>query len=263
MHDAQTDDYEYRGLLAATWDVWRDDTANWADRLLFLDVIRRYGQPALDVGCATGRLILDFLAHGIDCDGVDISPEMLDITRAKASELGLSPNLYQQPMEALDLPCTYLTILVPSSSFQLLVDETVAREALRRFHQHLQPGGALIMPFFLAWTSDQPLESEWSMIFEKARASEGVTIRRWGNERYDIQAQLFHTKDRFEIEREGQIVYTEDHARSPAGRWYSQAQAVALYEAAGFVNIRVTSEFADTPATDSDTLFCVLGEKPQ
>ncbi len=24
--------YEYSGLLASTWDVWRDDTANWGDR---------------------------------------------------------------------------------------------------------------------------------------------------------------------------------------------------------------------------------------
>ncbi len=44
-------DYDYHGLIASTWDLWRDDTAGWSDRHFYLDVIRRYGQPALDIGC--------------------------------------------------------------------------------------------------------------------------------------------------------------------------------------------------------------------
>lgn len=253
--------YEYRGLLASTWDVWRDDTGNWADRRLFLEMIRRFGQPALDMGCATGRLILDFMAQGIDCDGVDTSPEMLAITRTKAAERGLRPNLYQQRMELLDLPRAYRTLLVPSSSFQLITDAHAAREAMRRFHAHLATGGALIMSFFVVWAPGQPLETDWSLVFEKVRPADGLTVRRWGYERYEPERQLWHSKDRFEIAREGEIIDTECHERSPAGRWYSQAEAVALYETAGFTNVRVTSEFTDALATNCDTLFCVTGEK--
>ena len=76
-------DYDYHGLLASTWDVWRDNTENWSDSLLFLDIVRQYGQPALDVGCGTGRIILDYLSKGIDIDGVDNSPEFLEICRTK------------------------------------------------------------------------------------------------------------------------------------------------------------------------------------
>jgi hypothetical protein len=47
-------------------------------------------------------------------------PEMLAICRAKAEKLGLSPTLYQQNMESLDLPRTYRTILAPSSALQRL-----------------------------------------------------------------------------------------------------------------------------------------------
>ncbi|MCS6846164.1 MAG: class I SAM-dependent methyltransferase [Anaerolineae bacterium] len=253
--------YEYWGLLASTWDLWRDDTANWADRQLFLEVIRRYGEPVLDIGCATGRLILDFLGQGIDCDGVDISPEMLAITHAKAAARGLRPNLYQQHMEALDLLRAYRTILVPSSSFQLITDASAAQEAMRRFYSHLLPGGVLVMPFFLPWQPGQPLEADWSLVFEKARAEDGLKVRRWSYERYEPNVQLWHSKDRFEVVRGDEVIDTENHERSPAGRWYSQAQAVALYEANGFVNVRVTSEFTDAPAAEGDMLFCVWGEK--
>jgi len=91
-----TPDYDYHGLIASTWDLWRDDTANWSDRGFYLDVIRRYGQPAIDIGCGTGRLVLDYAEAGIDIDGVDNSPEMLAICRAKAEKLDLSPMLYEQ-----------------------------------------------------------------------------------------------------------------------------------------------------------------------
>ncbi|MFN8515833.1 MAG: class I SAM-dependent methyltransferase [Chloroflexia bacterium] len=95
-------DYEYRGLMAATWDVLRGDTSRWGDRAAFREVIMRHGQPAIDVGCATGRLLLEYLAEGIDVDGVDVSPEMLDLCREKAAARGLRPTLYQQAMESLE-----------------------------------------------------------------------------------------------------------------------------------------------------------------
>ncbi len=90
--------------------------SRWEDRFFYLKMIEQYGQPVLDVGCATGRLLLDYLQNGIDIDGVDISPEMLALCTEKASKMGLSPALYQQAMENLELPRHYRTILVPSSS---------------------------------------------------------------------------------------------------------------------------------------------------
>lgn len=35
--------------------------------------------------CGTGRLLLDYLAQGIDIDGVDNSPEMLALCRPDAA----------------------------------------------------------------------------------------------------------------------------------------------------------------------------------
>ena len=80
--------YEYSGLMAQAWDLLRGDTSQWSDRFFFLDIIQRYGQPVLDIGCGTGRLLLDYLAQGIDVDGVDNSPQMLALCRQKAAQQG-------------------------------------------------------------------------------------------------------------------------------------------------------------------------------
>ncbi len=149
MAQAVEPDYEYRGLMAQAWDLLRGDTSDWPDRAFYLDLIRESGEPVLDVGCGTGRLLLDYASQGIDIDGVDNSPEMLALCGEKAAAQGLEPSLYQQRMQALELPRRYRTIIVPSSSFQLLTDSDDAREALRRFHDHLEPGGWLAMSFML------------------------------------------------------------------------------------------------------------------
>src|SRR5436190_12223139 len=142
-------DLEYVGLKARAWDPIRGDTSGWADRAFYLELIEELGQPVLDVGCGSGRLLLDFLAAGIDIDGVEISPDMLAILRARSAAAGVdvASRVHQSPMETMALRRAYRVILVPSSSFQLLVDPSDAARAMLRFHDHLEPGGTLVMPW--------------------------------------------------------------------------------------------------------------------
>lgn len=252
--------YEYYGMMAEFWDLIRGDTSQWEDRFFFLDVVKKYGQPVLDVGCGTGRILLDFMQQDIDIDGIDNSPEMLARLRQKAEALGLQPTVYRQEMETLALPRNYQTILVPSSSFQLLLDEKLPPLAIRRFYEHLLPGGVLAMPFMTLWREGDPLESDFTR--EVIRPEDGATVRRWQYARYDPATELEHTIDRYEIVKEGQVVASEEHHQSPATRSYTQEQAVRLYREAGFRDIQVFREFTFTPAGPEDMTFSVLGFKP-
>jgi SAM-dependent methyltransferase len=255
-------DYEYGGLMARFWDLLRGDTSRWADRFFYLDVIAQAGQPVLDVGCGTGRLLLDYMQQGIDVDGMDNSPEMLDLLRQKAAALGLTPQVYLQTMQTLDLPRRYRTILVPSSSFQLLTEPVAAEEALRRFYQHLEPGGVLVMSLFILGVDEhgQPIPEEESTT-EVVRPEDGALIRRWSRSVYDHANQVEDTEDRYEVIVDGVVVASEQRSRARATRGYSQAQASALLQAAGFANVHLTSGFSFTPAVPDDTLFCIFGTR--
>lgn len=255
-------DYEYHSLLASTWDLLRGDTSTWPDRFFYLDIVKTYGQPVLDVGCGTGRLLLDYMQQGIEIDGVDNSPEMLALCRQKGNNLNLQPTLFQQEMATLALPRRYRTIIVPSSSFQLVLQPEQTKQTIQRFYEHLQPGGVLVMPFMIIWEAGDPLQTDWRLIAEVIKPEDGDTVRRWGRTRYEPEIQLEHTEDRYEIVRNDEIIFTENHQRSPATRWYTQAETRVLYEEAGFTNIQFFSQFTQMPASPTDTIFSVLGQKP-
>lgn len=257
-------DYEYRGMLASAWDLLRGDTSQWPDRAFYREVISRYGEPALDVGCGTGRLLLDYLQAGLDVDGVDNSPEMLALCQEKASALGLSPSVYEQQMETLELPRRYRTIFVPSSSFLLLTEKADADNAMLRFHGHLEPGGVLVMPFMVMRRGKTPPHGEWSewhKTGERERPEDGALIRRWQRMKFDDAEQWESTEDRYEVIVADQIVATEEHHRSPAVRWYTQEQSLALYEKAGFADVHAVSNFTWDPAMSGDSIWTVLGTK--
>ncbi len=250
--------YTYRGLIVEYWDLLRGDTSRWSSRPYFLDLIRKSGQPVLDVACGTGRLLLDYAAEGIDIDGVDISPEMIDLCRANAREAGLGPHLYVQAMQELDLPRRYQTILVPSSSFLHLTRPADALEALRRFRTHLLPGGLLSMS--LRIFEPDPAAAEWDLDGEAARP-DGSIVRRWFRCTYDVPRRLQNTDYRYEIINDGQTVASERYTMDADLTWYPLGDALDLLSEAGFVNVHAQSDFTEEPATDEDTSFIVLGTK--
>lgn len=257
-----TPNYDYYGLVASTWDLSRGDTSGWSDRPFYLDIIKKYGQPALDLGCGTGRLILDYMAQGIDVDGVDNSAEMLTICRQKAEKLGLSPNLYDQIVETLDLPRKYRTIVASSSVLQLVTDADQAHIAMGQLLNCLESGGALVGSFSFEWREGDALEHDWRQAFEIARPEDGATVKKWGREWFEPEKQVWHAEQRFEVELNGEVITQEFHKMTPEGRYYTQAQAVALYQSAGFTSVQVFHEFTHEPALPDDRVFCVLGVKP-
>jgi hypothetical protein len=82
-----------------------------------------------------------------------------------------------------------------------------------------------------------------------------------GRVTYDPLTQCESTEDLYQIVVDGETVAVEHHRRSPAARSYTQAQARALFEQAGFTNVRVLRGFTQQVAAKDDTLFTLVGMK--
>jgi SAM-dependent methyltransferase len=251
-------DYEYRGLMAEAWDILRGEKVNRADGAYFHSLITRFGEPALDAGCGTGRLLLDYLAAGRDIDGVDLSPDMLALCRRNADARNLTPRLYGQALETLHLPRRYRTILASSGLLQLITDPTAIAQAMARLHAHLLPGGALVGVFMQLWREGDPLEWTWE---ENATRADGVGFRRIAQARFNPATGCEDTQNVYQQWIDGKVVAEEAHVRAQATRSYTQSTARALFARAGFTTIECYSGFTTSPATPAEELFTVVGIK--
>ena len=99
----------------------------------------------LEPACGSGRALLPLLEAGCDATGFDPSPEMLNRCRARCDAGGFSPGLSRMRFEDFHYDRLFSAVFVPVGSFGLVDDFDVALAVLRRFADHLEPGGLLVL----------------------------------------------------------------------------------------------------------------------
>jgi len=105
--------------------------------------------PILEVGCGTGRVMLELIKKGIAVDGLDISKEMLRILKNKARMMGYSPRLYHADMRDFSLKKKYSLIIVPYRSFLHLSTDEDRLASLKKMNSHLRKGGKIMLHLYV------------------------------------------------------------------------------------------------------------------
>lgn len=241
-------EWEYRGLVADTYDLWFGEEPFW-DQAFFCDHVRRNGGVALEIGCGTGRLLVPFLRAGLDVEGVDASADMLAICRAKAAHAAVSPRLHHQRMQHLDLSARYRTLFVPACSFQILADREEAFAALRRFHQHLEPGGELLVTLAVPW-KDWDLDRQWRLRRSGMRPSDGATVVIHEATVCDRVEQEQQVWLRYEVFDAGRLVHTE--LLSHRLRWYYKPEFTMMLASVGFSEVRMQRGYSDANESNAE-----------
>jgi SAM-dependent methyltransferase len=250
----------HHGLVADWWVEF-----NTAEQ--DLDYFGRFletGQPALDAGCGSGRLLLPWLRAGYDVDGCDMSADMIDRCRNLAQAEGLAPNLWVQALHELTPPRPYATIVV-CGVFGLGSTREQDKLALQRLHECLEPGGTLLLdnqaPYAMSrrwpsWTREgrAGLPEPWPPPGERSRASDGsereLRVRALSLDPIDQTIVMEIRADKWV---DGDNVASEVHTLSM--RMYFHAELLLLLEAAGFAVTAVDGDHRREPATaDSDFL---------
>jgi SAM-dependent methyltransferase len=152
-------DQFYTGLVATAYGSLRGSPAPAEPYERF---VRRYGEPALELGCGHGEPMLELVARGLDVTGVDSSADMLQLCADAAERRGLTVNLVQQRMEALQLDRRFASIFIAGATFQLVIDPDAAQETLRRIAAHLTDEGRAMIPLFTPTPIKPSLLGVWT-----------------------------------------------------------------------------------------------------
>jgi SAM-dependent methyltransferase len=255
--------------IVARW--WAEFNLTGPEISYFQKFIEDDGQPALDVACGTGRLLVPYLRAGLDVDGCDLSADMLALCRERAEAEGLSPNLYAQAMHELELPRKYKTIVV-CGGFGLGGNREQGFESLRRIYEQLEPGGLLLLdnevpyadkglwPYWLA-EERGALPKPWRELADgdRRQGSDGAEYAlRSRIVELDPLAQCVTLEMRADMWRDGEHVAAEEHILRMS--LYFTHELVLLLELAGFTDVTLRGDYTDEEP-DADTDFVVFSAR--
>lgn len=244
------------GLVARWWAEF--NTARPEELAYYRGAIERFGQPALDLACGTGRVMLPLMAEGLDVDGIDISEDMLSHARTRGAAQGLRPTLLRQAMHELDAPRRYRTVYI-CDSFGIGGSRENDREALRRIHRALEPGGALLISHDLPYADERPwsywlpggrttLPEPWPHEGGRKASPDGTELDlRTRLEDLDPMEQRMTLGMQARQWRADEVLAMEEMRIDIA--LYFRQELVAMVSGAGFDPVEVEGYYTGEPAT--------------
>ena len=258
----------HNGLVARWWAEFRQDGP---EINYYRSVVSRSGQPVLDLGCGTGRLLLPWLQEGIDVSGVDVAPDMLSHCAELAARENLQPLLHCQAMHALDLQQQFRTIIL-CGSFGIGGSRVQDQQTLERCFKHLLPGGMIALDHELPWAAGgwrswqnnhkPDLPTPWSKTEDRRVAGDGSELV------LTTRVIEFNPLDQTTC-REIKVEHWQGGTLLDSQTWpirlnfYFRNELIGMLEKAGFVQVEVKGDFTDEDAQPYlHSTLVYLGKKP-
>jgi SAM-dependent methyltransferase len=146
------DDYTastYGDRIAGMYDEWYAEVPSSGDVATTVDLLSELaaGGAALELGIGTGRVAIPLRAAGVDVQGVDASPAMVERLHAKPGGADIEVTIGD--FRAFALERRFRLIYVVFNTFFGLLTQDDQLEGFRTVAEHLEPGGRFAMEAFV------------------------------------------------------------------------------------------------------------------
>ncbi len=250
-------------VIAELYDIEHDTFRDDIDLLLtFADIV---GDPILELGCGSGRILVPLAEAGFYVVGLDRSATMLARARSRLADAGVSDRvtLFQGDLaDASAAPNGPFGLVIYSLNALMHLSSPRAQlESLRNARKALDPRGQIIIdvvnptPDYLVSLSAAPaLEGSWTM-------SDGSVVDKWSFRKIDASAQTIETTLWYDqVQNSG--VLTRHRSRFDL-RYLHVNELKLMLGIAGFTEIRVYGSYEMDPLEDaSDRMFITADVAP-
>jgi len=226
----------YDALEARLVNVLNPFGQLWEDDELQLDLARNASGPVLELGCGTGRVLLHLALEEVDAHGIDISPHMLEVCTSNCRKLGTTVSLHQGTISPLSLDRQFSLIYSPGATWQQICNRDEAVAALISYRQHLVDGGILALSVIPKEVAPGQ-EDVWRLLAVVADPASDVAFMVEEASALDSNGECRDNIRRVSLLNASGTV-TEQHIRRHRVRLWSQEQASAALEEAGFKHVR-------------------------
>ena len=217
----------YASLSAWAYDLDKPIGHSFGDVEFLLSRLKGCSGPILEPAVGTGRVLIRLLEGGHDVEGFDASAEMLEICRRNCRARGLSPRLSQMRWETFRCDRKFAAIVMTAATFMLITEFETACAVLRRFYEHLAPGGRLILDI----SPDDCFTSDYGI--RRWTSPEGDLLTLQENKTdLDYVRQCSITPMRYEHWRDGKLVQSELEILTL--RWWGMHEMAMAMTSAGF-----------------------------
>lgn len=142
--------HDYKDV-AENYDFYLDDVAGTYEGFeeYYLDLAEAYGKGGIiDIACGTGALTVPFAKCGFDVTATDLSEAMVEVTRRKVDEEGLTVKTFVGNMTNFKAERQYSLAVIARSGFMHLTRYEDQEAALLNIKEHLVDGGILTFNTF-------------------------------------------------------------------------------------------------------------------
>ncbi len=180
-------------LLSRYYDQENADFTEDLD--YWLELAEEQGDPVLELGCGSGRVLLYLARRGHAVTGVDNSPEMLALLEAKLKQattkhLAMPPTRLLASMHDFQASGSFHLALMPFNTFMHLLTPEAQFAALRNIRQHLAPGAMLALD--MPNPGEVYATQEQGLVLERTFRDGDHTVQQFSCVALDRSAQVAH-----------------------------------------------------------------------
>ena len=222
----------YQDLEAQLHDVFWSEEENANEMPLLRDFLIQRPGRSLEVGCGSGRLLLQLLPE-FNIEGSEISADMVSLLKNEAQKQQLSPVIHQGDILATKLPNRYNSITIPAFTLQLF-NRSEAHKLLMMLRSATADSGALYISVFIPWSEiiDELEQGTWHLD-KSSQLKDGSVATCETRHQIDRVNQTLDRQHRYQLKHPNRKAQT--HRSSQHLQWYLLPELKLLLSNCGWV----------------------------